>query len=122
MNTQNNRRVPWIAGVLTFLTIGVGQVYAGKPQKGIFMFLITFPLLWGADYLSNLSGLPDLTTVKLLVPTAIVLLGYWLYCIFDAVKTAKAADSHYVLQSYNRWYIYLAMIVVEHIILALILS
>lgn len=118
MRTQAKPRVPWIAGALTVLTIGVGHIYAGKPKNGIILFLLTFPLLWGADIINNLSGYSDLATFRMLLVTAVVLLAYWLCCIVNAVKIAKAAGSHYVLQSYNHWYIYLAMIVVEHILLA----
>ena len=35
-------RKPWIGGILTFITIGLGHIYAGNAKKGIILYFIGF--------------------------------------------------------------------------------
>ncbi len=36
----NKPRKPWVAGLLTFFTIGLGHLYFGKIQRGISLFFV----------------------------------------------------------------------------------
>ncbi len=64
------RKSPGIAAVLSFLVIGLGQIYNGQILKGLIM--LTVAILCG------------ITIVGLVVSFCI-----WLYGIFDAYGTAK---------------------------------
>lgn len=103
MILNNKNRNPWIAGIFTFFTIGLGHLYAGYSKRGIFLFSV---------------GQLALMTVTLLMiyyyPNAFVLLmvitfvvGYYGYCIIDAVILAKQKRYGYKLKNYNKWYVYL---------------
>jgi len=64
---------PVIAGILSFLIVGLGQVYAGKPKRGIVLFIasVVFALLsW------------------LMIPVLLVL-ACWLVGIYDAYVLAQ---------------------------------
>lgn len=66
---------PIIAGVLSLLLVGAGQVYIGRTKRGI--------LLFGA---SLVSGALTLVTGV----TAILSVGIWLYAGYDAYTGAKS--------------------------------
>lgn len=102
----NKPRKPWLAGLLTFLTIGLGHLYAGMAKRGVVLFLSQGILL--AIFLPLI----------LLAPTLIILVisiscgfAYFLYCLFDAIKIAKENKFDYQLKKYNKWYLYLAYLV-----------
>lgn len=99
----NKPRKPWLAGLLTFLTIGLGHLYAGMAKRGVVLFLSQGILL--AIFLPLI----------LLAPTLIILVisiscgfAYFLYCLLDAIKIAKENKFDYQLKKYNKWYLYLA--------------
>lgn len=99
----NKPRRPWLAGLLTFLTIGLGHFYAGDAKKGLVLYFAQAVLL------------VILLPLFLLVPPLIVLgisllcgFAFFLYCLLDAIKIAKDNKITYRLKKYNKWYIYLA--------------
>ena len=74
-----NRKSPWLAGVLSFLFPGLGQIYLGYYQRG-FAHAGIFVLFIGA--LSSIHGGPT--------PMFGVGLGFfYLYNIIDAVRRAS---------------------------------
>ncbi len=107
----NKIRKPWIAGLLTFLSIGLGHVYAGEARKGILLFL-------GQGILFIILGL-------LLIASPLVILilfigcavGYFIFCLLNAIKIAQQNKAEYQLKKFNRWYIYLAYWVVASLII-----
>lgn len=103
-------RKPWIAGLLTFLSVGLGHVYAGEAKRGILLFL-------GQSILFLILSLLLLTS-----PLAILILfigcavGYLGFCIFDSIKIAQSNNTGYQLKKFNRWYVYLAYWIVAVVI------
>jgi signal peptidase I len=96
-------RKPWLAGLLTFLTPGLGHLYAGAAQRGIILYLIQGAFL--------VIFLPlFLLTHSLIVLVISICCGfvYFLYCLFDAIKIAKGNKFSYQLKEYNKWYVYIA--------------
>jgi signal peptidase I len=101
---QVKPRRAWLAGLLTFGSMGLGQLYNGEIVKGLIIFAIPYTLvmcwsLW--DLWSYRSGLLTL-----------ILIGFclFIYAIVDAMVVAiKRKD--YTLKPYNRWYIYIAVII-----------
>ena len=95
-------RKPWIAGLLTFFTIGLGHLYSGKAKKGIVLYFlgqgtilaIFLPLIW-------LS--PNILVFLLAVVCA---LGFLIFCILDALRVSRRNKLTYELKKYNRWYVY----------------
>jgi signal peptidase I len=101
-------RKPWVAGLLTLVTRGLGHVYAGKPKRGLVLFAIEQCLLIVFG-ITSLAYTPD---IFLLLLAVVVGTGFTIFCIVDAVKVAKANQQHYVLAKYNRWFFYVGYFVV----------
>lgn len=95
-------RRAWLAGLLSFLTIGLGQLYAGKPKKALSLYFIGQGL-FGSLVLAGILILP---MPSLILCSLLVALSFYIYNIIDAVLVAKASKE-YKLKRYNRWYIYL---------------
>ncbi len=67
---------PILAAIISFIFPGIGQIYAGKLQKGIIMFVI-FIILAAI----NLLGIPFVWIISLI---------YAIYAAYDAYQIAKA--------------------------------
>lgn len=67
---------PIIAAILSFFFAGIGQIYAGKLQKGIIMFII-YLILGVLSYLVT----PYIGIISLI---------YAIYAAYDAYQIAKA--------------------------------
>lgn len=96
-------RKPWLAGLLTIFTIGLGHLYAGNPNKGIALYLSQAVL--GAATIALFVISSSLTTLIVAFSCGV---AYFVYCIVDAIKDAKRGKASYQLRKYNRWYVYLA--------------
>jgi len=102
-------RKPWIAGLLTFFTIGLGHLYSGKAKKGIVLYFlgqgtilaIFLPLIW-------LS--PNILVFLLAVVCA---LGFLIFCILDTIRVSRRNKLTYELKKYNRWYVYVLVLAVN---------
>ena len=99
------KRRPWVAGFLTVLVIGLGQVYNGEFNRGIMY------------YLGSL-GISLLTAFLMLVfpfPSNFLLffsLGfiYFFYVFLKGWKEAKNKGNRYYLKPYNKVYVYAAFV------------
>ncbi len=74
-------RKPWLAGLLTIFTLGLGHLYAGKPNKGIALYLSQAVL--GAATIVVFVMSPSLTALVVAVGCSLV---FFVYCIVDAIK------------------------------------
>lgn len=84
---------PGVAAVLSFLFIGLGQIYCGRLGKGIAlmfsgfvigMFAVFGGALFGWRATGTVSGVQGGEAVGYLV-----ILGFWIFNIFDAYATAS---------------------------------
>ena len=112
---KNKPRKPWLAGVLTFFTIGLGHLYHGDFKRGIILFFggQLFLILACSSFLFYAPVGPIIGII-----TGI---SYLVYCIIDSVKGTKPHKLSYSLKKYNRWYVYLlywfvATIVIQSIV------
>ncbi|SDU66790.1 signal peptidase I [Desulfobacula phenolica] len=109
---ENKPRKLWVAGVFTFLTIGLGHVYSGKAQKGIILYL--------GQYLGLLICMVFLFIYpSLVVIVLFVLLGfaYFLYSLIDSIQVSKKGRDSYQLKKYNSWYSYLGILLLSSFII-----
>ena len=114
---KNNPRKPWIAGVLTFLTIGLGHMYSGRIQKGISLYLGLYIVL--PTCMMFLFLYPSLAVISV---SLIGGFAYLVYAIIDSVQTARRESSFYRLKRYNRWYFYIAVFLIGTFIIQPFLS
>jgi signal peptidase I len=97
------RRRPWIASVLTFFLSGLGQVYAGRARRGALIFILSMTA--SAAFLLGWMRHPSFRFMALgFVVAASVKIGL----MVDAAWVARAAPAPFSLKAYNRWYIYVA--------------
>jgi len=97
------KRKPIIAALLSSVTPGLGQVYNGQMIKGIIFFLATFLLI----ILLSFTGL-QFHFYGLMTIIMITLL-FWLFIVLEA-WFAAAKIKEIRLKSYNKWYIYLLIV------------
>lgn len=102
---ENKPRNPWIAGLLAFVTIGLGHIYSGEVKKGLFLYFGQGLVL--AVVLPLLIIKPDVVGLSF---SLIVGLAYFVYNLIDAVQTAKRNALFYSPQKINKWYVYLAFL------------
>jgi len=103
-----HRRLPWLAVVLSWVMAGLGHIYCGRFVKGlIFTFLVCIfvPVFFGA-----LSVGPSSVRVKVIILSLLISLVVWLAAIIDSWHTAKHTSASYTLKDYNRWYVYVLLV------------
>ena len=100
---KRKKRIPIIAAILSFLTPGLGQLYNGQLFKGIcfFLTLLLIPIIL------LLAGLQF--QFYGLVVFLLFYICLWLFIIGEAFFSAKR-KKEVVLKRYNKWYIYLLII------------
>lgn len=101
-------RKPWIAALLSLLFPGLGQLYAGEPWRGLAVYIGSLAVI--AAMLG--IGLPK--TFPGLIVFILVCLLYELWMLWDSVRVARR-NQDYVLKPFNRWYLYLAALLVINV-------
>ncbi len=104
---KNKPRSKWKAAFFTLLTMGLGHIYCGEVKRGFIFFAIHYVLVLLSFILLKLS--PSITN---LATIALVMLSYFVYCLADALKVSRKKTHYYELQKYNRWYIYVVIILI----------
>jgi signal peptidase I len=100
--------------MLSFLVPGLGQVYNGQLTKGLlFYFLVS---TWGGLTFSFTYYIlkSPLTRFGLgfLFLSAIIYLVVYLLIIFESIRAANKTGEDHEIKPYNRWYVYLLVILV----------
>ena len=99
------RRKPWLAGVLSGVQPGLGQLYNGQPSKAIVLALL--PYLVAGPILTVLLLYAPLHPPYNLVLPLLLLLAVLVAIVRDATSVARQQDCRYELKRYNKWYVYL---------------
>lgn len=107
--TRSRERKPLFALALSFLLTGMGQVYNGKPRKGILFFAASFALPFLLVQLS-VAG-PDQTLIGLLALSFATDLGLFIWAALDAWKEAKRSGKDYRPKIYNKLLVYVLLVV-----------
>ncbi len=113
-NSLKNQRKWWFAGLLSFLIPGLGQVYNGEATKGLFYYFLLS--VWGGLVFSLLYEILKHPTTRaslvLLLLLVLISLAAYLFIIFESIRRAIRIGSDHTQKPYNRWYIYLIVILV----------
>lgn len=102
-------RRPWIAAVLTWLVPGLGQLYGGEPRRALVIYL------GGISLITVLLVSGTTRTFFGLILCVVAVLLFLLWVIWDAVRISQR-KKEYELKPYNRWYLYVAVVVVAGLI------
>lgn len=103
-----HRRLPWSAVVLSLIMAGLGHIYCGRFVKGLvlaFLTCIFVPVLFGTLSVSNSSVRIAVIIAALFASSAV-----WLVAIIDSWYTARHTADSYTLKDYNRWYVYILLV------------
>jgi signal peptidase I len=106
-----HRRKPSVALLLSFLCGGLGHIYCGQLGKGVALFLITaaiIPVIIAALFLGHTGW-----AYPLLVGSFVLANVGWYYAIENAFRIARRMPRDYRLKDYNRWYVYLLLIIMS---------
>src|ERR1700690_2492597 len=100
-------RRPWIAAVLSFIMPGLGQVYTGLLPRGLIWML-----LCGISSVAGLLILSHPTTYSWTLGCAAGLaqVAIWIVGTIDSYRCALRCKADYELKDYNRWYVYLLLL------------
>jgi len=101
---NDRRRKPWVAALLSLVLPGVGEMYAGSFERGFIVLCA-----WWVVCVAAFAAVPILPAwIGAFLPPIVIVAGIAAVMI-DAARTARRAPRPYVLQSYNRWYVYLVL-------------
>ena len=104
------KRQPGLAVILSLLYPGLGQLYCGKFVRALILNLINSSLVLTSLYFIAFVY-PARITLSIYFALAAVALT--IYIILDAYRLAKNTEIPYTLKDYNRWYVYLLLILVS---------
>lgn len=103
------KRSPALAAVLSFLSPGVGHVYAGDAKKGLSLIGIKY----GVILASGLAGV--LSTFYGIAGLVAFTIAFYVFAIVSSARLAYR-NSDYQLRAYNRWYWYLGLFLVTSLL------
>ena len=101
-----SRRVPWWAALLSVAVAGLGELYSGRPLRAV--------ILNASVLVAGLSGLKLFFIPSQpwnVITPLLIFLSVWALRIGDAFYCARKAPLDYRLKAYNRWYVYVVLIV-----------
>lgn len=106
---KTSGRSPLIACLLSMAATGLGHIYCGRLVKGLILFFASFafgPIIVAA---AN-SGASNLM-LAIVIGSLLFMLVLYVYAVVDSGLLARKLRT-YQLKDYNRWYLYLLLIVV----------
>ena len=113
-NDKKVKRRWWIAGLLSYLLPGLGQVYNGQATKGL-LFNFVFSL-WGGIVFSiifhTMKGSITQLNVVFLALVLMVSFVIHLFIIIEGIRTANKVKESYQLKFYNKLYVYILAILI----------
>ena len=103
---MNKPRAWWVAGLLSLVKAGLGQIYNGQLKKGLIVILIGYcyvPLL----YIVAFQGFSILSLFMMIAVAAI----YYIYVVADSLVVAKKLSTDYTPKKYNNIYVYVGILI-----------
>ena len=95
----------WLAGLLSLITPGLGQIYNGQIYKAIIFFFGPLLFIPPAIYIL----LYGFTTATLIIGLSVIFL-YRVAIAADAIVLARRIRATYTAHRFNKWYIYIALL------------
>lgn len=105
---KRKRRKPLTAAVLSLIEPGLGHIYCGRIVKGAvlaFLSSIFIPVIFATLLVSHSS-----VRITVIIASLLASLVVYLVAVIDSWYTAKHTAADYALKDYNRWYVYLLLV------------
>ncbi len=103
---MNKPRAWWVAGLLSLVNAGLGQIYNGQMKKGLFVILIGYCSV-SLFYFVASHGLSILTLFTMVAVAAV----YYIYVVADSIVVAKKLSNDYTPKKYNNIYLYVGVVI-----------
>jgi signal peptidase I len=104
---SNKPRKWWIAGLLSLLEPGLGQLYNGQARKGLLILALPFLIIPGMIWCLNAKNM-----VFFLCTFVLLVLAYYIAVVSDAILIARYLSNEYHLKPYNNIVIYIMIVVI----------
>ena len=104
---------PWVTALLTVLTPGLGHIYIGQARRGVILFVLVIM----ADTLLMFAMMGVLARFWMFAVSLGLLLGLWLYILFDAIQSAQRMRDH-PHEGHHRWVTYAGAFVLACVVFA----
>lgn len=101
---ENKPRKPWIAGLLSLIQPGLGQVYNGEIRKALPIYIIPILLIPGMILCLRSGFIPIFLAAYAILGSA-----YYFLVFIDAVRTARRFNNEYTPRKYNRAIAYIGI-------------
>ncbi|MBC8218475.1 MAG: hypothetical protein H8E73_08425, partial [Planctomycetes bacterium] len=108
---RTRRRKPSTAVVLSLIMPGLGHVYCGRIVRGLILAFLSgmfIPMIFAALSVSSSSVRFGVIVVALLASLAVLLIA-----VIESWHTARHTAEAYVLKNYNRWYVYMILVLMS---------
>lgn len=105
-------RKVWVAGALSVLQLGLGHLYAGRWQRAVVVWVTARATMFGIVFLMSIAPASRILSIQFV---GVVLLTAAV--ARDAIRCAREAGPAFTLRPYNRWYVYVAVLAVDAILL-----
>lgn len=107
----NKPRKPLVAGILSLIQPGLGQVYNGEIGKALLIYFVPALLIPGMIWCLHSEFIR-----VFLVSYAVLGSAYYALVFIDSVKTARKLSSNYTLKKYNKLIAYIGISVLVVIV------
>ena len=112
----NKPRKPWLAGILSFVMPGLGHIYCGKAGKGIKLYILLL-IVTTLSFLIATIPIAYLGVALFFITSATYIL-----IIIDAIRISQEHTDAFKLLAYNKWYLYLLVLIISSFFVRPILS
>lgn len=102
-------RKPLVACVLSLAATGLGHIYCGRLVKGLILFFASFA--FGPITVAAANNATSTLMLATVIGALASMLAIFVYAAVDSALLARRLKT-YQVKEYNRWYLYLLLIVV----------
>jgi signal peptidase I len=111
-----SKRKPWVAGMLSLLTPGLGHLYVGQPRKAAIVYLLVLFSYFGFAGLAMYGRVPNTVNMAGSLLILVFLLCVVVYMLIDGRHIARMEAGSYRLKFYNKWYLYGAIVLMTGVV------
>jgi signal peptidase I len=106
---KTSGRSPMTACLLSLAATGLGHIYCGRLVKGLILFFAGFA--FGPIIVAAANSAASTLMLAVVILSLVLMFAVFVYAVVDSGLLARRLKN-YQLREYNRWYLYLLLIVV----------
>jgi len=106
---KSSRRKPLAACLLSLAATGLGHIYCGRLFKGLMLFFVS--IAFGPIIVAAANRAASTLMLAIVLGSLVLVFAVSVYAVVDSGLLARKLTA-YRLKEYNRWYLYLLLIVV----------